>query len=128
MGYKLVIFDLDGTLLDTIEDLAEAVNHALRKRGLPLHGLEEYRGRVGVTVDEVLADFTGYYCTHIDVHTHPYPGMAELVEDLHAAGVRFGARSFLTRTGCSSGPSKRSTPRTLPSRYCNLMLFLTASA
>ena len=44
---KLVIFDLDGTLIDTLEDLAEAVNFALEKRGLPLHGLEEYRQMVG---------------------------------------------------------------------------------
>ncbi|MCR5760199.1 MAG: HAD-IA family hydrolase [Bacteroidales bacterium] len=134
MGYKLVIFDLDGTLLDTIEDLAEAVNHALRKRGLPLHSLEEYRGMVGhgvrnlvtqalerslsgcggaadgrsgaasgstvsAMVDEVLADFKEYYCGHIDVYTHPYPGMAELVKDLHAAGVHMAVASNKFQSG-----------------------------
>ena len=141
MGYKLVIFDLDGTLLDTIEDLAEAVNHALQKRGLPLHSLDEYRGMVGhgvrnlvtqalerslsgcggaadgrsdgsgavaggrvdcrssASVDEVLADFKEYYCGHIDVHTHPYPGMAELVKDLHAAGVRMAVASNKFQSG-----------------------------
>ena len=44
---KLILFDLDGTLLDTLEDLSEAVNHALELRGLPLHTLDEYRGMVG---------------------------------------------------------------------------------
>ena len=43
MPYKLILFDLDGTLLDTLEDLAAAVNHALAVRGLPLHSLQEYR-------------------------------------------------------------------------------------
>ena len=119
MEYKLVIFDLDGTLLDTIEDLAEAVNHALRVRGLPLHSLEEYRGMVGhgvrnlvatalersmasssdALIDEALADFTEYYCAHIDVHTRPYPGMVDLVRDLHAAGVRMAVASNKFQSG-----------------------------
>ena len=43
---KVVIFDLDGTLLDTLEDLAAAVNHALQQRGLPLHTTDEYRAMV----------------------------------------------------------------------------------
>ncbi len=47
METKVVIFDLDGTLLDTLEDLSAAVNHALAQRSLPLHSLEEYRGMVG---------------------------------------------------------------------------------
>ena len=47
LQYNLVLFDLDGTLIDTLEDLAEAVNHALRLRGYPLHSLEEYRRMVG---------------------------------------------------------------------------------
>lgn len=139
MEYKLVIFDLDGTLIDTIEDLGEAVNYALRKRGLPLHSLEEYRGMVGhgvrnlvatalersmaadvmpgcdrasaadvasgtnvpaaALVDEALADFTGYYCAHIDVHTRPYPGMVVLVKDLHAAGVQMAVASNKFQSG-----------------------------
>ena len=47
MQYYLVLFDLDGTLIDTLADLAEAVNHALGLRGYPLHGVEEYRRMVG---------------------------------------------------------------------------------
>ena len=100
---KLVIFDLDGTLIDTLEDLAEAVNFALEKRGLPLHGLEEYRQMVGHGVrnlvkqaleasmaeapgdeyiDAALADFKEYYSAHIDVHTRPYQGIPELLAAL----------------------------------------------
>lgn len=44
---KLILFDLDGTLLDTLEDLSEAVNYALELRGLPLHTVDEYRSMVG---------------------------------------------------------------------------------
>ena len=47
MNPKLVLFDLDGTLLNTIADLSEAVNHALKLRGLPLHSLEEITKMVG---------------------------------------------------------------------------------
>ena len=47
MKYELVIFDLDGTLVDTIDDLGTAVNHALALNGLPLHDMEEYRLMVG---------------------------------------------------------------------------------
>ena len=102
MQYNLVLFDLDGTLIDTLADLAEAVNHALGLRGYPLHRLEEYRRMVGhgvrnlvkqalpegageALVDAALADFKAYYTAHIDVHTRPYPGMQELLRDLHVA-------------------------------------------
>lgn len=112
MKYELVIFDLDGTLMDTIEDLGTAVNHSLSLRGLPLHSLEEYRGKVGhgirdlVTkslpeelrgdasyVDSALKDFREYYSSHIDVHTRPYAGMVELLEDLHKSGTRIAVAS-----------------------------------
>ncbi|MBQ9309550.1 MAG: HAD family hydrolase, partial [Bacteroidales bacterium] len=116
MKYNLVIFDLDGTLIDTIEDLGAAVNHALSLRGFPLHDMKEYRRMVGhgirnlVTqalpdgsaeslVDEALADFKAYYNSHIDVHTHPYPGIVELLQDLHAAGVRMAVASNKFQAG-----------------------------
>lgn len=118
MQYKLVLFDLDGTLIDTLEDLAEAVNHALRLRGYPLHSLEEYRRMVGhgvrnlvlqallealqgddALIDAALADFKAYYTAHIDVHTRPYPGMQDLLGELHAAGVRMAVASNKFQAG-----------------------------
>ena len=107
---KLILFDLDGTLLDTLEDLAEAVNHALSLRGLPLHTTDKYRGMVGhgirnlvqqalpsnsdeALVDSALADFRAYYQAHIDVHTRPYPGIPELLTALHERGVRLAVAS-----------------------------------
>ena len=113
MKYQAIVFDLDGTLLDTIEDLGEAVNHALRKRNLPLHTLEEYRTMVGNGVrklveralpdnrllDDCLADFMSYYESHIDVHTKPYAGMPELLQDLSAQGVALAVASNKFQSG-----------------------------
>lgn len=112
MNCKLVIFDLDGTLLDSLDDLSEAVNHALAVHGLPGHTRGEYMSMVGhgirslvtqalpaekqadeALIDRALADFRAYYTAHIDVHTRPYPGMVEVVRRLHAAGVQLAVAS-----------------------------------
>ena len=112
MAYKLVLFDLDGTLLDTLDDLSEAVNYALGLRGLPGHTREEYMKMVGhgirnlvkqalsaekqedeALIDSALADFKAHYTAHIDVYTHPYPGMQRVVEMLHKAGVLMAVAS-----------------------------------
>ena len=107
---KLILFDLDGTLIDSLEDLADAVNHALGLRGLPLHSVAEYRRMVGhgvrnlvkqalpegaddALVDSALSDFKAYYQAHIDVHTRPYPGIPELLTDLQAHGVQLAVAS-----------------------------------
>ncbi len=110
--YKALVFDLDGTLLDTIADLGEAVNYALEKRGFPPHTLAEYRGMVGNGVrklveracpwnllDECLADFMAYYESHIDVHTAPYAGMPELLQELSSAGVALAVASNKFQSG-----------------------------
>ena len=127
MKYKAIVFDLDGTLLDTIADLGEAVNFALQKRNLPIHTLEEYRGMVGNgvkklveralpqmpvpdqvgddvvghdgLVDACLADFMAYYESHIDVHTKPYEGMTQLLQDLSDAGVALAVASNKFQSG-----------------------------
>ena len=118
MKAKLVIFDLDGTLIDTIEDLGTAVNYALERKGLPRHGLKEYTLMVGNGVSklvlrampdslkgdvalhqELLADFLKYYFAHITVHSRPYPGMRELLGELQAAGVLLAVASNKFQAG-----------------------------
>ena len=111
---KLAIFDLDGTLIDTIEDLGTAVNHALGLRGLALHSMAEYKDMVGpgvrnlvkdalagslgrqpedALVDSALADFVDYYVAHIDVHTRPYPGIQALLSKLQGKGLKLAVAS-----------------------------------
>lgn len=111
---KLAIFDLDGTLIDTIEDLGTAVNHALGLRGLALHSMAEYKDMVGhgvrnlvkdalagslgrqpedALVDSALADFVDYYVAHIDVHTRPYPGIRALLSKLQGKGLKLAVAS-----------------------------------
>ena len=115
---KMILWDLDGTLIDTLNDLGEAVSHTLRLRGLPTHGREDYRRMVGHGVrnlvkraldasgvqiedtpdgdaflDEALADFKAYYSAHIDVYSKPYPGIPELLAELDAAGVKLAVVS-----------------------------------
>jgi len=88
-----ILFDLDGTLLDTLEDLADAVNYALNRHGYPQRTLEEVRRFVGngaarlisLAVPEgeafapVLDPFHTYYRAHSQVKTRPYPGILEML-------------------------------------------------
>ena len=111
---KLAIFDLDGTLIDTIEDLGTAVNHALGLRGLALHSMAEYKDMVGhgvrnlvkdalagslgrqpedALVDAALAECVDYYVAHIDVHTRPYPGLPQLLARLQEKGLKLAVAS-----------------------------------
>ena len=112
MNPKLVIFDLDGTLLDTLDDLSAAVNFAMSQRGFPQHTRDEYMKMVGhgarnlmmqavpaerrddeALIDAVLADFRTYYNSHIDVYTKPFPGIPQLLENLHQKGVKLAVAS-----------------------------------
>ena len=105
MEYKAIIWDLDGTLLDTLQDLADAVNHSLEKYGLPVRTKEEIRAIVGrgirhlvenavpagtdaATTDAVFGEFCTYYAAHSADTTAPYAGIPALLEKLSRAGVK----------------------------------------
>ncbi len=114
---RLVIFDLDGTLLDTIGDLAVACNACLALRGLPQHSYDDYCRFVGngimrlveralpeplrtpENVALVRADFVKYYTEHIDVYTKPYAGVPELLDALIGKGVRVAVASNKFQAG-----------------------------
>ena len=103
MKKTTVVFDLDGTLLDTLQDLANAVNYALEKQGMPKRTLEEVRQFVGNGVrllmiravpdgernplfEETFALFKEYYGKHCNDNTKPYAGVVELIETLKEKG------------------------------------------
>lgn len=103
MKYKLVIFDMDGTILNTLEDLTDCINYALRINNYPLHPIENVRRFVGngirklveravpentppAYVDKVFLDFKNYYQEHCAVKTRPYNGIVELITKLKNMG------------------------------------------
>ena len=102
--YKLVIFDLDGTLLDTLGDLAAAGNHALEQMGLPTHEEERYKQFVGNGIPKLIerilpcgasqenqhmayALFSEYYERHKSDRTAPYSGITELLAEMKEHGI-----------------------------------------
>ncbi len=99
MRVTTVLFDLDGTLLDTLEDLRDSVNHILKSRGLPQRSIEEIRASVGngsahllemslpqgrdtPDFDGILEEYRAYYLGHNQVKTAPYDGIGELLRKL----------------------------------------------
>lgn len=105
-----VIFDLDGTLLNTLGDLRAATNHALEVRGLPPHSMEEIRQFIGngirllicrampegtpeAEIDAALDDFKAYYAAHIHDRTVPYDGIPQLLTALRKRGVKVAVLS-----------------------------------
>lgn len=103
--YKAVIFDLDGTLLNTLEDLTDAVNHVMRQFNYPEHTIEEIRSFVGNGIkllierslpygkdnpefDKVFSEFKSYYTSHCQIKTRPYDGIMELISSLKEQGYK----------------------------------------
>ncbi len=110
---KLCVFDLDGTLVNSLSDLADAMNHALIKNGFEPHEREEYRSMVGSGVsiladravnapnkaaapeqkESVLSDFNKYYSEHNLDKTAPYDGIPELLTSLDGLSVKYAVIS-----------------------------------
>ena len=110
MKYELVIFDLDGTILDTLDDLADSMNYALAKYGYPTRTVDEIRSFVGnglliltrraiapetdeTAIQTVLAEQKAYYKEHCADKTKPYDGVIELLEELKAARYKLAVVS-----------------------------------
>ena len=110
MKYELVIFDLDGTVLYTLQDLANSVNYALDSMGYPMHSIEDVRRFIGNGVAnlihravpentpedkiaETLRRFKQHYRENINVTTKPYPGIEDMLRKLRSKGIRIGINS-----------------------------------
>ena len=90
---KLVIFDLDGTLLNTIADLAQSTNHALSVLGYPTHEESAYNFMVGNGINKLFKEFIPYYDAHNADKSRPYPGIPELLEQLQSLGLQIAVAS-----------------------------------
>ncbi|MBU0987313.1 MAG: HAD family hydrolase [Proteobacteria bacterium] len=111
MNYEAILFDMDGTLLDTLEDIGDATNRVLAKRGFPTHSISTYRQFVGegskilITralpeayrneklIDECLQEFIEYYDLNCMVKSKPYDGIPGLLDALIARGLKLAILS-----------------------------------
>lgn len=105
MKYKLAIFDMDGTILSTLDDLANGVDYALRENGLPARSKQETRAALGrgvrflieesvpdglsdAEISKVEEDFLKYYKVHSMDNTRPYDGIVELIKEVRESGIK----------------------------------------
>lgn len=119
MQYKTIIWDLDGTLMDTLRDLMASVNYALRHNGFPQRTYQEIRSFVGNGVkrlvelsvpdgltnplfDQVFADFKAYYMDHCQDQTGLYEGIAETLRELKQRGIRMAVVSNKLQSGVTA--------------------------
>jgi len=103
---KIVVFDLDGTLINSLEDLADSANHVLTQHGFPTHPVDAYRYFVGdgvrklierilpaeertdAQIEQCKAEFVAYYKIHMEDKTSVYEGITELLKALKARGLK----------------------------------------
>lgn len=114
---EAIVFNLDGTLLDTLDDLAAAVNWALQRNGMPPQKPADVRRFLGNGVrrlmecavpqgasnphfPQVFDDFKAYYVTHCLDHTRPYPGIGTMLRQLCEDGMRLAIVSNKLQAGC----------------------------
>jgi phosphoglycolate phosphatase len=113
--YKLAVFDMDGTILDTLSDLHLSVNYILKEAGFPERTLEEVRRFVGngirklieravpdgtddEKIEELFQNMLVYYNAHCTEHTAPYEGIPELIDELKAGGIKVAVVSNKANT------------------------------
>ncbi len=117
---KLAIFDLDGTLLNTIADLGASTNYALKQLGYPTHELNKYNFMVGNGIDllferalpegskstenvaKMRKIFIEYYQNNITTHTTPYDGIIELLDTIHKSGIKLAVASNKYQLGTTT--------------------------
>ena len=90
---KLVIFDLDGTLLNTIADLAHSTNYALNKLGYPTHEIEKYNFMVGNGINKLFERALPEGEKTEENDSRPYPGIPALLSYLQSAGIQIAVAS-----------------------------------
>lgn len=110
MGYSTILFDMDGTVLDTLQDLWASTNAVLRELGHPERSLDDIRSYVGNgarnqircalpegsgddAIDDALSRYRAHYAAHCRDHTKPYPGVVEALRRLKAAGKKLAVVS-----------------------------------
>lgn len=110
MKYETILFDMDGTILDTLEDLKDAVNFVMRQNNEPEHSLEEIRSFVGngmkklmirsipggeenPTFEKQFKEYQEYYPPHSKIKTKPYDGILEFMEECKRRGVKLAVVS-----------------------------------
>ena len=108
--YSLAIFDMDGTILNTIDDLADSLNVILERYSMPLHTVDQVRFMVGNGIpklieraipngrnnpkfDELLKEYIAYYEEHSAIKTRPYDGIVEAVKALRKSGVKIAVNT-----------------------------------